>query len=52
MPVILARDEWATWTDGDPQAAFALCRPWTGGLQVDRTGDPWTARSGSASAHS
>lgn len=36
MPVILARADYATWLDGEPDAAFALCRP-TDGLIEDRT---------------
>ncbi len=47
MPVLLADGDWARWTDGTPAEAFALCRPWEGGLLLDRTGQPW---SGGASA--
>ena len=41
MPVLLAENDLATWTGGSPADAFALCRPWTGDLQLDRTDQPW-----------
>lgn len=47
MPVILAREHWRTWTDGDPQDAFELCRTSDLQLEVDRTDERWagTART-------
>lgn len=41
MPTILAREDWARWTEGTPEEAFALCRVWEGPLQIDRTPEPW-----------
>ncbi|MCY1672111.1 SOS response-associated peptidase family protein [Novosphingobium sp. SL115] len=41
MPVLLTRETWATWTDGTPEEAFALCRTWAGDLMVDRTAERW-----------
>ncbi len=41
MPVILAPDDYEQWTAGAPDAARALCRPWTGDLVLDRTREPW-----------
>lgn len=43
MPVLLAPPDWARWLAGSPEEAFALCRPWTGPLRVDRTAEPWAA---------
>ena len=44
MPVLLARDDWAQWTDASPQAARELCVPWPGELTMDRTDEAWTKR--------
>ncbi|MEC7818355.1 MAG: SOS response-associated peptidase family protein [Pseudomonadota bacterium] len=44
MPVLLDRDDWAGWTDGSTEDARALCVPWTGQLEIERTEDPWTKR--------
>jgi len=44
MPVILRRDEWDQWTDGTPEEARALCRPWDGALVVDATDMKWGER--------
>lgn len=41
MPTILAREDWATWTDGSPEEAHSLCQVWPGALTVDRTIEPW-----------
>ena len=41
MPVILAREDWAGWTDGAPEQAFALCRTWPGELIAEHTADRW-----------
>ena len=45
MPVLLDRDDWAGWTDGSTEDARALCVPWTGQLEIERTEDPWTKRA-------
>lgn len=42
MPVILSPGDYAVWTDGDPQAARALCQAWAGEVALDRTDQPWT----------
>lgn len=44
MPVILRRDDYDVWTCGSPPDAKALCQPWQGSLQIDRTSQPWSAR--------
>ena len=44
MPVLLAKDDWRQWTDGSPEDARALCRPWEGELVLDRTKVPWSGR--------
>ncbi|WP_353227625.1 SOS response-associated peptidase family protein [Novosphingobium sp.] len=41
MPVIVAREAWATWLHGESDAAFALCQTYGGELAVDRTADRW-----------
>lgn len=41
MPVLLAPQDYARWTCGTPDEAFALCCPWTGALVIDRTAEPW-----------
>ncbi len=41
MPVILSREHWRTWTDGDPQDAFELCRTSDLELEVERTDERW-----------
>lgn len=44
MPVILQPDSYQTWQEGTPEAARALCQPFTGNLAIDRTNDAWTRR--------
>jgi putative SOS response-associated peptidase YedK len=44
MPVILRADDWQQWTEGTPADAFALCRTWSGTLDVERNGDRWAKR--------
>ena len=41
MPVILARSEWAQWTDGSATEALALCRSCDLELGVERTVERW-----------
>ncbi len=45
MPTILTQENWATWTDGTPDEAFALCQVWDSLLVVDRTDQPWSERA-------
>ena len=47
MPVLLREADRRLWTQGSPEEAFALCRPWEGDLVLDRTAEPW---AGGASA--
>ena len=47
MPVLLREADRRLWTQGSPEDAFALCRPWEGDLVLDRTAEPW---AGGASA--
>lgn len=42
MPVILPEAEWNKWTDGSNKGAKALCRPYDGVLDVQRTDDRWS----------
>ena len=44
MPVILRREEWSDWTDGPPDAAGLLCRPYPELMAMRRTDDPWVRR--------
>jgi putative SOS response-associated peptidase YedK len=44
MPVILARETWADWLDGPPDAAQLLCQPYPDEMVVRRTSDPWVKR--------
>lgn len=49
MPVLLARKDWDRWTDGEPEEAFELCRPFEGAITIERTHESWAKRtSGSA----
>ncbi|MFB0613643.1 SOS response-associated peptidase [Aurantiacibacter poecillastricola] len=41
MPVILPPAAWSAWLGGAPEEAFALCRPYAGDMQVERTDEPW-----------
>lgn len=44
MPVILAPGDYAQWTSGTPDEAFALVRPWAGPLAIDATEELWSAK--------
>lgn len=44
MPVVLRQDQWGAWLEGEPEAAFAMCRTWPGSLSIERTGDRWAGR--------
>ena len=41
MPVLLAPQDYAAWTQGTPAEAFALCQPWRGPITIDRTAESW-----------
>ena len=45
MPVILRRDDWADWLDGEPDAAGLLCRPYPELMLCERTAEMWVRRS-------
>lgn len=42
MPVIVARENWATWLSAPADDARALCVPWAGDLAIERTEQKWT----------
>lgn len=44
MPVILTPENWNAYLGSDPQAAFGLCQPYAGTMQVTRTDTPWVAK--------
>ena len=48
MPVILAPDDYGTWTGGDAEGARGLCRAWAGPLTLDRTQQPWAGGAAQA----
>lgn len=50
MPVLLAPEDYACWTDGTPDAAFRLCRGWEGPLAIDRTNEPWAKAAAAPTA--
>jgi putative SOS response-associated peptidase YedK len=41
MPVLLAREDWASWIDGSASEALALCRSCDLELAVERTSQRW-----------
>jgi len=45
MPVLIARQDFSTWLDSDPESARELCVPWTGEIELDRTDQPWSGGS-------
>ena len=45
MPVIVAQEDWNEWLNGEPAAAFSLCRGWNGPLSVDQTDHKWFNRA-------
>ncbi len=51
MPVILAPEGWATWIDGDPEAAFALARKCDLELLVERTSERWAGGASKPQEH-
>ncbi len=46
MPVIVRREDWASWLEGPADAARVLCRPYPEVMQVRRTDELWLRRSG------
>lgn len=44
MPVVLDPADWEQWLCGEPLEAFALCRTWSGSLEVAQTHERWAAR--------
>ncbi len=41
MPVILPQADWQSYLGKAPQAAFDLCRPYAGDMDIRRTDTPW-----------
>ncbi len=41
MPVILRAEDYEGWVSGSSEDAKALCSPWTGDLEIDRTDQSW-----------
>lgn len=41
MPVLLAKDDWTTWTDGPANEARSLCVAYEGEIAVERTEERW-----------
>ena len=50
MPVLLREADRRLWTQGSPEEAFALCRPWEGDLVLDRTAEPWAGGASAATS--
>ncbi|GGD70192.1 SOS response-associated peptidase [Croceicoccus mobilis] len=44
MPVLIDPAEREQWSEGTPEEAFVLCRPYAGDMLVERTEQPWNAR--------
>lgn len=43
MPVLLSSGHWDDWLSGTPASAAALCQPWTGVVEIERT---WSCPTG------
>ncbi|MBD3728721.1 MAG: SOS response-associated peptidase family protein [Sphingomonadales bacterium] len=41
MPVVLRADDCEVWENGPPGDALALCRPYTGRIEIERTAERW-----------
>ena len=41
MPVLLAREDWSRWLEAPAEEAVALCVPWGGAVDIERTGEKW-----------
>jgi putative SOS response-associated peptidase YedK len=50
MPVLLAEGDWARWTQGAPDTALALCKPWEQALVIERTAESWSKPARSEAA--
>ncbi len=46
MPVILHAEDHGVWTNGSPSEAKALCRPYEGAVELDRTLARWGSGAG------
>ncbi|WP_299191906.1 SOS response-associated peptidase family protein [uncultured Erythrobacter sp.] len=42
MPVLLRPEDYRGWVSGSPEEAKALCKAWSGELNIERTDQPWT----------
>ena len=42
MPVVLRPQDYLGGLESEPEAALALCRPWSGALVIDGTDEPWS----------
>lgn len=47
MPVLLAPQDYEGWVSGSPEDAKALCVPWPGDIEIDRTDQPWSGGTAS-----
>ncbi|MEM1051144.1 MAG: SOS response-associated peptidase family protein [Pseudomonadota bacterium] len=47
MPVLLAPEDFETWTGGSTGDAKALCRAWPGLVQIERTEQSWARQKAS-----
>jgi putative SOS response-associated peptidase YedK len=45
MPVLLRPEDCAGWMTGSPDDARALCDPWSGAINIERTDQPWAGGS-------
>lgn len=45
MPVLLDPNSYAIWTNGSASEAKALCSPWDGEVQINRTDQPWSRKA-------
>jgi putative SOS response-associated peptidase YedK len=41
MPALIPKAEWRTFLEAQPKRAYALCRPYEGELELDRTRQLW-----------
>ncbi len=48
MPALITPEERATYLQGAPQAALALCRPYPGALEIAHSDEPWAGKSAGA----
>ena len=50
IPVVLRREDWGDWLGGPRDEAGLLCRPYPGGMVVERNGEPSLRRRSECSA--